>query len=289
MIENKMVKISAVIITFNEQNNIGRCIDSLKPVSDEIVVIDSFSKDLTKQICLAKGARFIEHAFHSHIEQKNFAVKQAAFDYILSLDADEYLSPELAQSILVVKEDWTASAYRMKRLSTYGGKWITHGDWYPDRKIRLLDRRIGRWEGYNPHDKIFLDDDVKIKLLKGDILHKAYENSYDTLCKIQRYSDIFAEEQKGRRKSSVLKILLRSSFAFFRSYFLRKGFLDGFEGLMVSAAVSNHVFYKYAKLYELNKGHEIMESHMTEEINLLKKELAKKKSPLVLPEGQPTV
>jgi heptosyltransferase III len=247
-----MVKISAVVITYNEERNIGRCIDSLFHVADEIVVIDSFSKDRTKEICLEKGVRVVEHPFKSHIDQKNFAVTQAIYDVVLSLDADEYLSEELVKRILEVKENWPTEAYRMNRLSNYGGKWIRHGNWYPDQKIRLWNRRIGLWGGENPHDKIILNSGIKIKHLKGDILHRAYTDSAETLVKIQSYSEIFARENVSRKTSSVPKIIFRSTFGFFKSYILKRGFMDGFEGLMVAGAVANHVFYKYAKLYEAN-------------------------------------
>jgi heptosyltransferase III len=247
-----MVKISAVVITYNEERNIGRCIDSLFHVADEIVVIDSFSKDRTKEVCLEKGVRVVEHPFKSHIDQKNFAVTQAIHDVVLSLDADEYLSEELVKGILEVKENWPTEAYRMNRLSNYGGKWIRHGNWYPDQKIRLWNRRIGLWGGENPHDKIILNSGIKIKHLKGDILHRAYTDSAETLVKIQSYSEIFARENVSRKTSSVPKIIFRSTFGFFKSYILKRGFMDGFEGLMVAGAVANHVFYKYAKLYEAN-------------------------------------
>lgn len=247
-----MVKISAVIITYNEEKNISRCIESVRPVADDIVVIDSFSKDKTRLICEEKGVRFIEHTFLGHIEQKNFAVTQAIYDYVLSLDADEYLSDELTKSILKIKESWPYEAYRMNRLSNYGGKWIKHGNWYPDQKIRLWNRRIGIWGGENPHDKVILKKGVKIKHLQGDLLHKAYQDATETLIKVQRYSDIFAHENVGKKTSSGLKIIVRSFFAFFKSFILKRGIFDGFEGLMVAMAVSNHVFYKYAKLYEAN-------------------------------------
>jgi ADP-heptose:LPS heptosyltransferase len=247
-----MVKISAIIITQNEERNIGRCIDSIKSLVDEIVVIDSYSTDRTCDIALEKGARVIKHPFKSHIDQKNYAVTQAANDVVLSLDADEYLSEELSKSILSVKETWPYEAYRMNRLSNYGGKWIRHGNWYPDQKIRLWNKRKGLWGGENPHDKVILKRGVKVMHLKGDLLHRAYIDSSETLVKIQRYSDIFAQENVGRRSSSTLHIMAHSSFAFFKSFILKRGFLDGFEGLMVAKAVSNHVFYKYAKLYEIN-------------------------------------
>jgi heptosyltransferase-3 len=247
-----MIKISAVIITYNEEKNVGKCIDSLRTVADEIVVIDSFSKDRTRMICERKGVRFVENPFKSHIDQKNFAVGQASYEHVLSLDADEYLSEDLIESILKIKESWPCEAYRMNRLSNYGGKWIKHGQWYPDRKIRLWNRSVGVWGGENPHDKVILKAGTKIMHLEGDLLHRAYKNSSETLLKIERYSGIFAQENLSQKSSSVFKILMRSSFAFFKSYVLKRGFLDGFEGLMVAGAVSNHVFYKYAKLYEAN-------------------------------------
>ncbi len=247
-----MVKISAVIITYNEERNILRCLNSLAGVADEIVVVDSFSKDRTREICYEKGVRVVEHPFKSHIDQKNFAVTQASYDIVLSLDADEYLSEELTKGILDVKEKWPDEAYSMNRLSNYGGKWIRHGNWYPDKKIRLWNRRIGLWGGENPHDMVIIKRGVKVRHLKGDILHRAYTDSAETLSKIQNYSEIFARESVGRKSSSVPKIIARSSFAFFKSYIMKRGFMDGFEGLMVAMAVSNHVFYKYAKLYEAN-------------------------------------
>jgi len=248
-----MVKISAVIITYNEEKNISRCIDSVFPVADEIVVIDSFSRDRTKEICLAKGVTFIEHEFRNHIDQKNYAVTKAKYQYVLSMDADEYLSPELTQSILEVKKDWPGDAYRMNRLSSYGNKWIKHGSWYPDRKIRLWNKNVGVWGGENPHDRVVLRRGTSLIHLKGDILHRAYKDSRETLEKIQRYSEIFAFENVGRKTSSIAKILGHTTFAFLKSYLIKRGFLDGYEGLMVAKAEGNHVFYKYAKLYEVNK------------------------------------
>ena len=247
-----MIKISVVIITQNEERNIARCIDSIVPVADEIVVIDSYSTDRTVDISIEKGARVVKNVFHNHIDQKNFAITQATYDVVLSLDADEYLSEELAKSILEVKENCLFDAYRMNRLSNYGGKWIRHGNWYPDQKIRLWNRRKGLWGGENPHDKVILKRGVKVMHLKGDLLHRAYVDSAETLSKIQRYSEIFAIENAGRRPSSIARIIGHSTFAFFKSYIFKRGFLDGFEGLMVAMAVSNHVFYKYAKLHEAN-------------------------------------
>lgn len=247
-----MIKISAVIITYNEERNIARCIESIISVVDEIVLIDSYSTDRTCDIALERGARVVKHPFKSHIDQKNYAVTQTSHDVVLSLDADEYLSEELTKSILAVKENWPFEAYRMNRLSNYGGKWIRHGNWYPDQKIRLWNKRKGLWGGENPHDKVVLKRGVKIMHLNGDLLHRAYVDASETLTKIQSYSEIYARENVGRRSSSALRIIAHTTFSFFKSYILKRGFLDGFEGLMVAMAVGNHVFYKYAKLYEAN-------------------------------------
>lgn len=248
-----MTKISATIITYNEEGYIAGCIESLRAIADEIIVVDSFSQDSTKDICLNKNVRFVEHAFKSHIEQKNFAASLASFDHVISLDADERLSSQLIESILSIKDSWPAEAYRMNRLSTYGDKWIQRGNWYPDRQLRLWNKNLGYWGGKTPHESLILKPNITSVHLKGDILHEAYRDSYEALQKIQSYSDIFAKENLGKLSSSVFKIITHSSFTFFKSYIIKQGIFDGFEGLMVAMAEANHTFYKYAKLYEAER------------------------------------
>ena len=145
-----MPGISAVIIAFNEEARIGACLESLRDIADEVVVVDSFSTDNTEKVCGRYGTRFIRHEFTGHIEQKNFALAQARNEHILCLDADEVLSPELRKSILEVKSNWSRSGYCFNRLSNYCGKWIRHATWYPSRKTRLVERSKARWEGINP-------------------------------------------------------------------------------------------------------------------------------------------
>ena len=142
-----MTQLSVVIITFNEERNISRCLDSVKDIADDVVVVDSFSVDKTEQICKEKGARFISHTFDGHIQQKNWAITQAKFPHILSLDADEALSDELKKSILEVKKNWKHDGYSMNRLTNYCGQWIYHCGWYPDRKLRLFNSKKGNWGG----------------------------------------------------------------------------------------------------------------------------------------------
>ncbi len=248
-----MPLISGVIITYNEERHIAQCIDSLSKVVDEIVVVDSLSKDRTKEICYEKGVRFIEHPFQNHISQKNFAVSQATHDIILSLDADESLSEELTKSMLAVKGNWTGQAYKMNRMSMYGDKWIRHGNWYPDSKIRLWNRKMGKWGGYNPHDTVVLNNNTKVVQLKGDILHRWYRNAAESIDKIQLYSEIYSKKNVDKKSSSISTMMIHSVFAFFKSYVIKRGFLDGYEGLAVAVSVANHTYYKYAKLYEATK------------------------------------
>ncbi len=248
-----MIKISAIIITYNEEKSIARCLDSVAPVADEILVIDSFSKDFTKKICLAKGARFIEHRFEGHIQQKNFALSQAKFDYVLSVDADEYLSPELTNSILTAKKLWPAEAYEMNRLSSYGGRWMKLSAWYPDKKIRLWNKKAGAWGGGNPHDKVVLNKKTKVFHLPGNLMHEAYDNAAEFLVKVQAYSDIFARENRYIVKSSSFKIFYKTFYSFIFNFSIKLGFFGGYEGAMISISNSNYTFYKYSKLLEANR------------------------------------
>lgn len=248
-----MVKISVVIIAFNEEKNLPLCIDSARKVSDDVIVVDSYSTDGTKQICLERGVRFIENQFKSYSDQKNFGITLAKNDHILSLDADEYLSDELINSIREITKSWSNEALKMNRLSSYGGKWIRHGNWYPDRQIRLWHRKYGQWDGENLHEKVKLSEGVKVIQLKGDLLHRSYKNSNDAINKIQLYSDIYAASFVGNKYPSGIGILFKAAFAFLKSYLLKRGILDGFAGLAVAVSVANYTFYKYAKLYEANK------------------------------------
>ena len=166
-----MVEISAVIITFNEERNIERCLESLIGVVDEIVIVDSYSTDRTEEICRKYNVHFIKHRFTGYSEQKNWAILQARSPYILSLDADEALSEELKSSILRVKNNWTHNGYYFNRLTNYCGKWIRHTSWYPSRKLRLWDSRLGSWGGLDVHEKYFLQKGASRQFLKGDLLY----------------------------------------------------------------------------------------------------------------------
>jgi len=247
------MKISAVIISYNEEANIGRCIDSLRAIADEIVVVDCFSKDNTKRICLDKGIDFYEHEFLGFADQKNFATSLAKHDFILSLDADEYLSQELIDSILSIKSNNKYDGYTMNRLSSYAGQWIKTCGWYPDTKLRLWKKDQGTWVGQGIHEKVALKGHIKIKWLKGDLLHHAYDDITQFLEKIQRYSDIYAKEHRFKNHSSAFKVLYKTVFAFIKSFLIKGGILDGYKGLLISVCNANFVFYKYSKLLEANR------------------------------------
>ncbi|MCC6768195.1 MAG: glycosyltransferase family 2 protein [Bacteroidia bacterium] len=231
-----MSKLSVVIITFNEERNIGRCLASVQQLADEIVVVDSGSEDQTEAICRQYGARFILHPFEGHIEQKNFALDQALYDNVLALDADEEVSPGLHASILhCVHEGLPNTAYRFNRLSNYCGSWIRHGSWYPDIKLRLFCKSKARWGGVNPHDKVELLHGGTAKWIKGDLFHYSYLSVNEHIKKLDYFSDIAAGAYlKEGKRAGMFKILFRPCFAFIRDYILRRGFLDGFAGYQIA-------------------------------------------------------
>jgi glycosyltransferase involved in cell wall biosynthesis len=248
-----MINISAVVITYNEENSIGRCLKTLKTVADEIIVVDSFSKDNTEAICKAEGVTFVEHPFEGHIQQKNFALTQASYEFVLSLDADEYLSDELIQSIKNIKQQSAPhKAYSMNRLTGIGGRWIYTTDWYPDRKIRLWSKSVGKWGGYNPHDTVVLSQGISAVHLKVNLMHVGYEDYEDLMAKANQYARIFANANRNKKSSSIFKVLYKSFYTFFRNYFLKLGFTSGFDGLVISCANTYYTFFKYAMLRELN-------------------------------------
>lgn len=249
-----MPSLSVVIITFNEEHNIGRCIDSVKKVADEIIVLDSYSTDRTVEIALSNGAIVHQEKFRGYIGQKNFAMQLASHNYILSLDADEALDDKLAASILETKNTFSSRVYRMNRCTNFCGHFIRHGLWYPDKKIRLFDRRVARWAGLNPHDKIEPQNDFPIKHLNGDILHYSFNTVDDHIWQNNRLSTIAAISLYNiGQRSSWFKMLIRPAWAFVNGYFFRLGFLDGFDGFTIAINTSHQVFLKYSKLYRLHR------------------------------------
>jgi len=250
------VKISATIITFNEERKIERCLASLLGIADEIIVVDSNSTDGTAAICARYPVVFMKHSFQGYIAQKNFAVAQASNDYILSLDADEVLSDQLKASILAVKSDWGSfDGYSFNRYNNYCGKWIRFCGWYPDRKIRLWDRRKAKWGGEDPHDKVEIAKD-RVKELRGDLLHYAYFTVDEHLTQMHKFAEVAARAKyrKGKKPVFIIHVVFNPMFKFFRKYLLQLGFLDGYYGFVFCATTSALNFYKYLRLYEYHRS-----------------------------------
>jgi L-malate glycosyltransferase len=242
-------KLSVVIITLNEAKNIGKCLDAAWQVADEIVVVDSFSTDGTKNICLARGAKFIEHKFVGHIQQKNYAVTQATYNHILSLDADEVISEELASNILAIKQNWEKDGYYLLRRSHYCGKFINYGDWYPDKKIRLFKKDCGQWDGINPHDTFHLKHGKSLGRVRGDLKHYTFNTVAEHIAQANKFSSIGAREHLTRHsKANILTPFLHPVWRFFRSYFMRLGFLDGLRGFTIAYVISIETYLKYLKV-----------------------------------------
>lgn len=250
-----MNKLSVVIITFNEEKNIERCLLSVIGIADEIVVVDSFSTDATREICEKFGVRFMVHEFQGYVEQKNFATLQAVNDFVLSLDADEVLDPILIESITAVKMNWQYDGYYMNRLNNYCGTWIRHGVWYPDRKLRLWNRKKGHWAGFNPHDRFELVTGSSIGYLKGDLLHYSYDSIEAHLAQFNKFTTLSAiEMHKAGKKGTLIKIFFSPMVNFLKGFFLRLGFLDGYYGILICLFSPFATYLKYLKLRQLNKG-----------------------------------
>ncbi len=252
-----MLKLSVVIITLNEEKNIARCLESVKDIADEIVIVDSFSIDRTEEICNNYNVKFIQHEFRGHIEQKNWAIEQSSYLHVLSMDADEELSDRLKKSILEVKGNWKYDGYYFNRLTNYCGKWIRHTSWYPARKLRLWDKSKGKWGGLNPHDKFKLEKGSTKKFLKGDLLHYSYYSINEHVTQINNFSTIVAKAYfKENKRASYFNIVFHPFWRLFRDYIIKLGFLDGFYGLVVSMNSAHETFLKYIKLRNLHREHE---------------------------------
>jgi len=250
-----MQPLSVSIITFNEEKNIERCIESVKTIADEILIIDSFSTDNTVAIAESKGAIVHQEKFRGYIEQKNFALQFTAHPLVLCLDADEALNEILIHSILEIKTATTVQAFTMNRCTNYCGRFIRNGLWYPDKKLRLFDKRIARWGGVNPHDKIILTQQVKVHHLKGDLLHYSYNSIEEHMLQNNKFSTISAEAMhKTGKRTNLFKIIVHPVWAFIHGYFFRLGLLDGFYGFVIAINVAHLTFQKHTKLYQLQKN-----------------------------------
>lgn len=248
--------LSVAIITFNEENNIERCIKSVWNIADEILIVDSFSTDKTKEIALSyPKVRFIEHPFEGHIQQKNFALQEAKNEWVLSLDADEVLSDELRLAIDFAMEKEDVDAFQFNRLNNYCGHWVRHGGWYPDTKVRLVQKSNAEWRGENPHDRLEVLKGNNIVHLEGDLLHYSYNTAEDHYRQIEYFGTIASKAafEKGKRTNRLM-IYLKSGFQFIKGYLLKGGFRDGKTGYLIAKRSAYATFVKYSKLLELQKN-----------------------------------
>ncbi len=247
------MKISATIITLNEERNVARAIESLR-CADEIVVVDSGSTDRTVEIAEKLGARVVETAWPGYANQKNYAAAQSSHDWILSLDADESLSEALEAEIWRLKKgEPDCDAYTMPRLAKYLGRWIHHSGWYPDRKVRLYDRRKCTWVGKFVHETVKVEG--KLGHLDANLLHFTCDSLSEHLRTMDRYTTLAARQLiESGEQPTFTRILLTPPWTFFQTYILKMGFLDGLEGLAIANMAAFYNFVKYAKARFMSTG-----------------------------------
>lgn len=247
--------ISAVIITFNEEKNIERCIRSLHGVADEIIVMDSFSTDRTVEIARDLGAIVIQAPWEGYAKTKNKANQHAHYSYILSVDADEALSETLRQSILQEKEKGLKGVYEMNRLTNYCGHWIRHCGWYPDRKVRLFPKDQSSWQGDFVHEVLVYPNTLPKTRLKGDLLHYSFTSIEDHLKRIEKYAPLEAKKLYSiGKKPTFYHFYLKPTLKFLSMYFLRLGFLDGYYGYKVCQLSAYAMKERYRHLQALHRN-----------------------------------
>ena len=247
------IRLSGLVITLNEEKNIGNCIDALKQVTDEIIVVDSFSSDETENICHSKGVSFLQHPFTNYAQQKNVALQAAKCEWVLSVDADEILSATLIREITEWKKNKADSpsgiaAYYIKRRNFYCGQWIKYSGWYPDAKLRLWQKNNGQWEGII-HEQVVLAKGTKTAYLKGELLHHTCNSVAEHIRQINNFTTIEAQRdfQKGIRPT-FYHLYLKPLWKFVNTYFIKLGFLDGYYGWLIAknSAYARHL--RYVKL-----------------------------------------
>ena len=257
-----MKSLGAVVITFNEEKNIGRCLASLEGVVDEIVVVDSFSTDATESICKKfKNVLFLQREWTGFSDQRNFANTHIQSEYILTLDADEELSSEMQSEVLKVREKLSGNtAYKINRLTQYCGRWIQHSGWNPDYQLRLFPREGSSWDGASVHESVILPEGATLHTFQSRVYHFSYSSVKDHMLRAVKYSQLGAEQmvQTSLKKNKknlcglyLWKSVTRPWFRFFKTYFVKRGFLDGYHGFCISVIASFGVFLKYFMAYEL--------------------------------------
>ena len=247
--------ITAVIITKNEEKHIARCIQSLLPITDDIVIIDSGSTDNTESVCKQFPVKFEVKAWEGFSIAKNYGNSLAKYDYILSIDGDEELSTDMQISIIELLKAPTHVAYDLPFLTNFCNRWIRHGAWYPETHIRIFNKTKVQWEGHI-HEKLSIPSNSSVgKIKKGYVNHYTINNLHEYLEKINYYTTLHANEMhKKGKQASFIKLYLAPCFSFFRDYIAKRGFLDGRQGYTIAKQSANYVFVKYMKLKEMNES-----------------------------------
>jgi glycosyltransferase involved in cell wall biosynthesis len=247
-----MPRISAIVIAYNEEKNIQRCLESLS-WADEIVVVDSFSQDRTKDIASSFTDKIFDLEWQGFGKQKEFARTKALYDWVLSVDADEVVSEKLKEEIKsVINKNDSLDGYYIPRLSNFLGRWIKHSGWYPDYVLRLFRKHQARFDDSPVHEKLILEG--KAGFLKNEILHYTDPDISHYLLKMDKYTTLSAKKLLAEGKSLTLfDLLFRPMAIFFKMYLFKSGFLDGWQGFLLACFSSFHVFVKYAKLWHLKR------------------------------------
>jgi glycosyltransferase involved in cell wall biosynthesis len=251
------LKISALIITFDEAEHIRAACESVA-WADEIIVVDSHSTDGTRGIAADCGAQVYERDWPGFARQKQFAAEAAAHDWVFSLDADERVSDELRESVEALRAEppgVLASGYRIARRSFYMNRWVRGGGWYPDYQLRLYDRRRGRWEGAHVHESVRMEEGARVSTLRGDLLHYSVRDASHHHRMIgERYAPLAARQMfEAGRRTSPLRVATAAPSAFIRSLILKGGFRDGLAGVAIASFAAHHAFLKHLLLWEMQQ------------------------------------
>ena len=247
--------VSVTIVAHNEAERIGACVDSVT-WADEVIVVDAGSTDDTREICRTRGALVIQHPWEGYAAQKNFALSKASHSWILSLDADECVSPELTEEIIsVLSDDAPAEGYRMPRKNIFFGRWLRHGDLWPDYQIRLFRRGAGAFNERSVHESVVVEG--RVGVFSSPLQHYSYDSLFDFFQRQVKYARLSAEDLSFRGVQPGLSdFVIRPLWRFFKSYILKMGLRDGVKGLWVSAGSAYYVFMRAAFLWEMCRGRE---------------------------------